>query len=196
MTELSNETYLGLTDADYAKTPYRRYSASQMDLMDAEQKQFQLRHFIQITSSLDFTTTIYRNEFKRNWFKLDRVMIESEGSPVSISKILEDPEFYFNEFAILTGSNSLNDNALEVKNNNRKYYSQGIQSVAGYQFNRLGAVHDLEFGIRYHGDQMDRFQWVDMFAMDNGTMKLTTPGIPGTESNRIESAKAFALYLQ
>ena len=196
VTELSNETYLGLTDADYAKTPYRRYSASQMDLMDAEQKQFQLRHFIQINSSLDFTTTIYRNEFKRNWFKLDRVMIESEGSPVSISKILEDPEFYFNEFAILTGSNSLNDNALEVKNNNRKYYSQGIQSVAGYQFNRLGAVHDLEFGIRYHGDQMDRFQWVDMFAMDNGTMKLTTPGIPGTESNRIESAKALALYLQ
>lgn len=194
--ELSNETYLGLTEFDFNNTPLRRYAGSQMDQMNAEQKQFQIRHFIQLTNAFDITTTLYHNDFKRNWYKLDKVQADTDGKSVKISNILTDPDTYAPEYGILIGNDSSHENALAVKNNNREYFSQGIQTVLGFQFNRLGASHDVEFGLRYHEDEMDRFQWVDQYAMESGIMKLSTPGIPGTESNRIESAKAWAFYSQ
>ena len=58
--ELSNETYLGLTDSDFRDDPFRRYSGSQVDEMDADQSQLSLRYFAQFNSKLDLTTTIYR----------------------------------------------------------------------------------------------------------------------------------------
>jgi Fe(3+) dicitrate transport protein len=194
--EVSNETYLGLTDADFELTPNRRYAGSQKDQMNSEHKQFQIRHFVQLNRSLDFTTTLYRNEFRRNWYKLEKARSAVDGKAISISGILSDPITNADEYAILTGFTSVNENALEVKNNNRKYNSQGIQSVLGLQFNRFGGAHEIEMGMRYHRDEMDRFQWVDTFSMDNGVMMLTQPGTPGTESNRIEKANALAVYLQ
>ena len=61
--ELSNETYLGLTDEAFDVDPLRRYSGSQRDRMDAEQTQVQLRHFLRPSASVDLTTVAYRNDF-------------------------------------------------------------------------------------------------------------------------------------
>lgn len=194
--EISNETYLGLTDADFSRSPNRRYAASQLDQMKSDHNQFQVRHFLQAATAFDVTTTFYKNYFKRNWFKLDRVRAEADGQSIGIADILEDPDTYTNEYEIITGSSGSGENALEVKNNNRKYNSQGIQAVLGFDFSAIGGYHEIELGFRHHRDEMDRFQWVDSYAMENGVMKLTQAGIPGTESNRVEDAKATALYLQ
>ena len=83
-----------------------------------------------------------------------------------------------------------------MKANNREYYSRGIQSILGSSFNLGSSVSELEVGIRYHEDAMDRFQWVDGYRMQNGTLVLTSAGTPGTESNRIESANALAVFIQ
>lgn len=187
--ELSDETYLGLTDSDFNSNPFRRYAGSQNDLMDADQTQTSLRHFAQFSSALDITTTIYRNDFNRNWYKLDKV----EG--VSISSILNNPEDQSSAYSIITGTSSVND-ALSVKANNREYYSRGIQSVLGARFSFIGTESELEIGARYHEDEMDRFQWVDGFRMEDGSMILTSSGVPGTDSNRLESAKALAFFIQ
>jgi len=187
--ELSNETYLGLTDTDFQADPFRRYSGSQVDEMDAVQTQLSLRHFAQFSSNLDFTTTIYRNDVNRNWYKLDQV------SGIGISSLLSNPNDNEASIDILRGGDSVND-ALSVKANNREYYSRGIQSVLGSSFNLGGSSSELELGIRYHEDAMDRFQWVDGYRMQNGTLVLTSQGTPGTESNRIESANALAVFLQ
>lgn len=187
--ELSNETYLGLTGQDFKDSPYRRYAASQEDQMDADHKQIQIQHFALLSESFDITTTAYRNEFARNWYKLDKV------NGVGIAGILADPQQHSNEYNIITGSKS-NNNALSVKNNNREYYSQGIQTALNYKFTLVNTESQLEIGARYHVDEMDRFQWIDGYMMDEEVMIQTSSGEPGTESNRIESAQASAFYIQ
>lgn len=194
--ETSNETYLGLTDADFEKTPHLRYAGSQEDVMNTEHRQYVARHVIRPTQFLDVTTTLYRTEFKRDWFKLDRVRATEAGDRISIGSVLDDPDVYAAEYAILRGQTSSNANALEVKHNNRSYNARGVQSTVGVRFEGGAAAHDVEVGIRYHEDQIDRFQWVDLFQMADGVMEQTVFGTPGTESNRIERAKALATYAQ
>lgn len=187
--ELSDETYLGLSDKDFEEDPFRRYAGSQFDLMDADQTQLSIRHFAQFSSNLDITTTIYRNDFNRNWYKLDKV----DG--MAISSLLANPGANPASFDIVRGTTS-SDDALSVKANNRAYYSRGIQSILASSFEFVGTTSQLEFGIRYHEDGMDRFQWVDGYRMEDGTMILTSEGTPGTDSNRLESATALAVFVQ
>lgn len=188
--EISHETYLGLTAADFGETPFRRYAASQMDRMDAQQRQYSLRHIVQFTRSFDITTTVYRHDFHRNWYKLDKV--NGEG----ISGVLEDPEAHAETYEIMTGASSAGGDALQVKANNRNYMAQGVQTVAGLRFGTGRITHYLDLGLRYHYDEMDRFQWTDQYRMEAGVMQLTQAGTPGTESNRILSARALAAYAQ
>ena len=194
--ETSNETYLGLTDADFAQTPTLRYAGSQQDVMTTMQRHFIARHVIRPVSFLDVTTTLYRTEFERDWFKLDRVRATADGARARIANILDDPASFAAEYAILRGATTSNDNALEVKHNNREYYAQGIQSVIGLRFENDQFKHDVEIGIRYHEDEIDRFQWVDLFRMQDAVMQLTAAGTPGTESNRVETAQALATHVQ
>ena len=193
--ETSDETYLGLTQADFEATPNRRYAASQMDEMNAGHEQYALRHLVQFSEKLDLVTTVYRNDFHRNWYKLDKV-VSASGEKTKIAELLENPENFAEGYGILTGETSVGEAALQVKANNRDYRSEGIQTVLGHRFTTGKLRHSLGLGFRFHTDEVDRFQWVDGYKMDNGRMELTRPGRPGTESNRIESATAAATYLQ
>ena len=195
VNETSNETYLGLTQDDFDKTPYRRYFGSQKDQIKVSQTQLALTHNVRFSKTFDITTTVYRNTLSRNWYKLYKVK-DSTGTKIGISTILDNPETYNDAYNIIAGSSSKYDDALFVKANNRSYYARGVQSIFSFNFNTGDITQDIDLGIRLHEDQMDRFQWVDEYAMDNGIMKLTGAGVPGTESNRIETGKAFAAYLQ
>ena len=195
MDENSNETYLGLTDADFAQTPNRRYAASQKDKMDADQQQYSLRHIVQLSRAVDITTTAYLQYVNRNWYKLDKVKILDDDK-AKISTILANTEQHQEHYGILTGQTSPIDDALFVKANNRMYKTQGVQTVAGFRFGKGLVKHVLDIGLRYHYDEMDRFQWVDVYRMEEEIMERTHTGTPGTESNRIQSANAFATYTQ
>jgi len=191
--EQSDETYLGLTDQDYGTTPYRRYAGSQKDLMDTEHTQFMLTHTAKFSDYFRITTTAYRNDFKRNWYKLDDV--SANGSSASISNLIENPEDFPFLFGLVNGTQNFQGSALNVKNNNREYYSQGIQTKADYHFTTGSVFHDIEVGLRFHQDEEDRFQWVDGYNMIDGNMNLVEQGIPGTDSNRITDADAFAAHV-
>jgi len=191
--EQSDETYLGLTDEDYGTTPYRRYAGSQKDLMDTEHTQFMLTHTAKFSDYFRITTTAYRNDFKRNWYKLNDV--SANGNSASISSLIENPGDFPFLFGLVNGTQNIQGSALNVKNNNREYYSQGIQTKADYHFVTGLVFHDIEVGLRFHQDEEDRFQWVDGYNMINGNMNLVEQGTPGTNSNRITDADALAAHV-
>ncbi len=191
----ANETYLGLIQDDFNNTPYRRYSGSQVDQIKTKQSQFSLTHVAKFSKLFQIATTAYRTNFKRNWYKLNKVK-DSTSTKTKIDDLLNNPTGFNDAFSILKGATSTNTDALFVKANNRSYYAQGIQTVLGFNFNTNNISHEIDFGIRLHKDEIDRYQWVDEYAMDNGVMRLTKVGIPGTESNRIGTARALASYVQ
>ena len=189
--EDSDETYLGLSDDDFNNNPYRRYAASQVDNMDASHRQYHLRHFIDF-GNFDATTTVYHNQFARNWYKLDDITIGGVRS--SLGAALDDPAY----LAALQGQTDLDGSAannLTVRANNRNYYSTGAQTDLATQLAYGETNHQIEFGVRYHYDKEDRFQQEDLYAINNGVMTLASAGAPGSNANRHATAKATALYV-
>ncbi|MFT6417967.1 MAG: Fe(3+) dicitrate transport protein [Cognaticolwellia sp.] len=180
--ENSDETYMGLTESDFKTNPYSRYSASQLDNMDTSHKQFQVNHHIKLSDRFVLGTSAYYNEFSRNWYKTNKINDKSlsDGG-------IDDASAFDN------GTFGSDEISVEVKANSRVYESQGIQTVLDADF----GAHQVKFGARYHEDSMDRFQWVDTYSLDNTDyeMTLTDAGIQGTDSNRIDSAKAIALFI-
>ena len=144
---------------------------------------------IVLNSHADVTTTVYRNDFTRNWYKLNDV------NGRSISDILERPEAFPVEFDIVRGADT-STGALRVRANNRSYYAYGVESILGLSFGGAATRNEFEFGIRYHKDQEDRFQHDDRYRMSGGRMILTQGGAPGSSDNRLGDAKAWAFFIQ
>ncbi|MEP0987075.1 TonB-dependent receptor [Ekhidna sp.] len=188
--EEANETYLGLTASDFDDNPYQRYAASQLDNMDAEQSRFSLQHYIEMPGGVNIVTTAYRNDFARNWYKLQGIV---DGP--SLSSVLDNPETFPAAYQLLRGQSTADTASLSLRANNREYYAQGVQSAVDYEFETGNVSHDIHVSGRWHEDEEDRYQWEDLYAINDGTMKLIQPGIPGAQANRVESAKAFAGYM-
>lgn len=194
--ENSDETYVGLSADDFKKTPFLRYAGSQMDKLKTDHRQWVATYLLTFSNKLKITTNAYYNYFHRNWYKLNdvRAGITSKEKR-SIADVLVDPETNIRYFDILTGKTDREEEALLVRANNRTYRSRGIQTRAEYRFNLNEFFFDLEFGLRYHADEEDRFQWDDSYSMKNKKMVLFIEGIHGTNANRVTSANALAGYL-
>ncbi|MBO3117825.1 TonB-dependent receptor [Winogradskyella sp. DF17] len=190
--EVSNETYLGLTENDFATSPYARYASSQLDQMNADHLQLMLTHTLNLSQNFRVTTNGYYNRFTRNWYKLDDVIFN--GDKQGIANVVSNPDTFNNHMAILRGDVDSSDDALLVKANNRIYISKGLQTKLDYHWYGENVFHDLEIGIRYHYDEEDRFQWEDGYNLVNGRMNLTLDAVEGSEANRISSATALATY--
>ena len=188
---LDNETYLGLTDDDFNENPYRRYLASAADNITTEHDQIQLTHLIKPAQNIVIQTTAYSNNFKRNWYKLDYV--NTGNGNVGINNLLTDPVTFSDEYNAVESGQDTAEDVFGVKANNRVYYSRGIQSKVNFKFG-TDVLSDLELGVRYHEDQEDRFQWVDLYGVENGQLALTSPATRGTDANRVSDAQALALH--
>ena len=182
--EISDETYLGLSDDDYTTNPLRRYRASQLDEMDADHSQFVLSYAGKLSDNLTMAVSAYNNEFARNWYKLNKV----DGLNLGL---IADPAGNAAAFALMDAMDSDAD-AYRIKANNREYLSSGVQAVLNWSIEN----HDIQAGLRIHADEMDRFQWEDRYQMVGGKLNMTTAATPGTDSNRIDSAEATSLYVE
>ena len=192
--EVSHESYTGLTAEDFNTNAFRRYIASENDVFNANQNQLSATYsgsYRQFT----FSATAYRNRFERNWYKLDKVTDDSSQT-YSISNVLQYPDSLSNAAGIVKGNVSLNPNALQQKANNRSYTSGGIQMLVNWEVETGATKHRIETGVRLHRDQMDLFQWVDLYGMSASGTYLNTKGTPGSANNSIDQANAFAGFVQ
>jgi Fe(3+) dicitrate transport protein len=105
--------------------------------------------------------------------------------------VISDPVTFNNEYQALLGNINTPEDVFGVKANNRSYESKGIQSRVNFNFGNTW-TQNLEIGLRYHEDYEDRFQWKDLWAIQNRAMVRTTVATPGTDANRISSARALA----
>ncbi|MCK8104046.1 TonB-dependent receptor family protein [Pseudoalteromonas sp. 2CM36K] len=175
--ETSDETYMGLTDADYQQNPNRRYAASQNDEMNTRHNAYQVNYAYRFGEGYEFLATAYLNDFHRNWYK---------ASSVGSSTLEQYSEFEANPTA--EGIENIG-----VKANNRDYQAKGVQS----ELHIPAGDHYITVGVRYHEDEMDRFQWEDKYTLNQDlSMTLTSQGAPGSNSNRLDSAKASTLFIQ
>ncbi len=186
--QLSNASYLGLTDADFAVTPYHRYAASANDKFVSEHEQYQMTYVIDADKNWRGEITAYRNNFSRNWYKVQSVGGESSAN------VLADPITYATEYGYLTGDTSADD-AIQIRANNRSYYSQGVQAKIEWDFAFGDTEISLNTGIRVHEDEEDRFQHQDGYRMDNGTLILTTAAAAGSQTNRVSDANVTSYFV-
>ena len=186
--QTSDETYLGLTDADFAADPYRRYAASANDLFESEHEQYQATYVVDAGGNWLGKLTAYRNDFHRNWYKLQSVGGENAGS------VLVDPDTYTIEYGYLTGSTSPDD-AIQIRANNRTYFSQGIKGEIEWDLGIGDTQVLLNTGVRIHEDEEDRFQHQDGYSMQDGQLVLTTAAAAGSQTNRVSGAEVTSVFV-
>lgn len=196
-TETSDETYLGLTENDFIKTPFRRYNSSEKDQMKWSHSKFQLEHLLDNDQGFIVKNQIYTHHFQRTWYRLDGF----RDSSLQILNIMKSPTGTNEPFyQVLTGEQNSTDIGssadLNIANNDRTYLSQGFQNII---------EHDKIFGnglrlkskskILLHSDSITRNHDSDYYSMIDQKLVRTNDLRLQTARNK-ESATATSFALQ
>ena len=181
--ERSNETYLGLTDTDFQKNPYRRYAASQLDLLTWGRFQGRVDYLLAYKKVFDLRLNIYRHDLSRTWRRLNGFRDDR-----SLESILENPTSGQSQvyYEILTGQeNSANDlQNLLLASNARAYVSQGAQLTNRVMLPIGTLDQEIEIGLRYHNDHIERDHTSDDYEMSSGQLRRTERATERTTNNR------------
>lgn len=166
-SEESNETYLGLTDADFRADPLRRYVTSQLDHMSNQRTSVSLQHRLE-GPGFTLTTTAYRHDFHRTWRKVNHL----GGS--DLSDVLAAPGAARNQLylGVLRGELDT-QSALEtlyIGPNRRDFVSQGLESVFRADLQTGPLTHAFEARARFHFDSIQRLHTEDGFLLRGGAL--------------------------
>ncbi len=188
----ADETYLGLTDADFRADPRRRYAASRFDQINTKQERLSARYVIQPNHALTLSLTAYKTDFARNWYKLNDAGV-GPGGFLNLSEALAGQH----GSAIIDVLRGEAAGRLRVRANNRTYGGEGIEALAFLTFATGDVTHRIETGLRWHQDFSDRFQWDDIYTQSaDGSAGRTSAGIPGSQDNRRGESDALAFFVQ
>jgi len=187
MTEEANESYLGLTFADFQNNPNRRYAATEKDKLKLAHQHFIFNHKIEPIKNLQISNTAYYSKTFRDWGRVNSI------GGQNVLNIIKAPQTHELPYQIMTGQR---DGTIMFQRADRTYNTKGIQSSSRYHFETGVVKHDIQLGIRYHEDEADRLATAINFNMTNGHMVMTSASFIGNQENQIRSAYAFASYLQ
>jgi Fe(3+) dicitrate transport protein len=190
--EVSNESYLGLTDADLRANPDQRYPASQLDQMKNHRASGVLFHtFDDPARQIKIKSAVYRHAYARIWRKVNSMRA------AQIFDILTNPDDPTNAgyLAVLRGQadSATPLDSIMVGPNDRSFINEGVQSVLSHERKDGPIEQRLELGVRLHYDEIKRRHSQDGFQMVGG--ELIPDGTPTqiTVSNT-DSTYALALH--
>lgn len=170
--EDSNETYLGLSLEDFNSNPYKRYMSSGLDEMLWNHQKYQVHHNIQLADTTILSTSIYRNDFHRDWHRIDRF----RGGP-DLRSLLANPSsspFFYDVLRGHLNSEDLGQNAeLVMASNDRVFYSQGVQSTLSGMYHQGEVSVSPDVFIRFHQDKITRNHTSDRYEVYLGEMLRT-----------------------
>ncbi len=192
--EDSDQSYLGLTDADFRDEPERRYTAAERDRMVWDHQHFSLNHYFDPGGDFTIDTTLYERRFARVWDKLNGF---ADGAP-SLQDIFANPDSSINSIFldVLRGDrdSSTNSETLLAGENDRDFVSRGIQTTLAYEGFFLDSSHQVDVGLRVHQDEITRRHTEHGYLMQNGG--LVDNGDPWRPTTRNEARSiATALYV-
>ena len=191
--ELSDQSYVGLSDSDFKRDPHERYGLTAYDNMENAHNTISL-NYIADMGDLEFSATFYENDFVRNWFKVDKIdNSKVYGLGNGINNIIAAANAgNLDAMSIFHGTNS---QALQVKlkNNNRSYTSEGTVIKIRYSTDK----QTFTAGYRSTEDSEDRFQIYEYATWSGGKLSTLIKGsAPGYHSNnRFTEAEATAFYI-
>jgi len=181
-----NETYLGLNESLFNQDPFQRLAASRFDKLDSEHFRTYLRHFIEMSDQTNIVTTAYGNHFFRNWQKSH----DCRSTASSLSTCITSDA----GLALLNGTGA---GTWRLRNNNRNYYLYGLQTRATHTTTIGATDHKFSAGVRYHYDQIRRFQFNEDYTQDSsGAITSRSDGAPGSAGNRRQKTTALAINLE
>lgn len=177
--EVSDETYLGLSDADFERDPNRRYGLSSIDQMNAQHESYVARYRYALSDTTDFTVLGYNNIFERSWFRLinGSVLVDLANQGVEPAQ------------AGLDGDLDLFN--LEYRDNARDYYSRGVELAV----NHAWSTHQTQVAVRVHEDEVDRAQPIEIYDQIDGELIFVETVEPTGLDNRIDDAEALSLVV-
>ena len=203
----SEQSYLGLTDNNFGADAHRRYGLSALDNIHTEHDQQILRYRFSFSDSLSMAATAYNNEHERGWFKTEGIDFDGSNPAETFSRTswsnvvnaINLDEDLGNQTpaelqAILDGGDTA-PGSIQLRSNNREYFSRGIQIGLDWQLQFGDVTHDIEIGVRFHEDEEDRLQRNSTYHQENGKLILDDLGLLGNAGNRLQEAEALAIHV-
>ncbi len=196
--EVSDETYLGLTDSDFAADSLSRYAASALDRFDSIHRQWHLLYTVKPSARLSVDVKLYQNQFSRTWKKLEGFWASTCGGldcTPDIQTVLGYPTGWARHLAILRGEADSRDlgEYLDITANARDFTASGL-SLDG-RYGEDSAAHRTRFGLRYHRDEVARLHRPEAYAMTQG--HLVYDGVTRElKTDNAAEASALAAFVQ
>ena len=204
--EASNETYLGLTDADFRADPYLRYDSSRFDRMQWWRTQAQARHTLEVGDDFTLRTAAYRHDFERSWNKVNAMgglfedgasqtrfdLFETMTTPTGINAV---------RLALLRGDEdseglSTSNDYVLIGNAARRFQVTGLQSEGTARFETGPLDHRIRLGARLHSDVVERVHDEEEYAVLDRQLVSARSRRYITRDTRAEALalSAFASY--
>ena len=192
--EVSNESYVGLTDADFDADPLRRYIPASLDQFTMNRQIFEIRERLSWTNGVSLTAVAYHSHVRRPWYRTDRFR-----SGPSILNVLAAPDDAANRpwVDLLRGDRNATtpEEALVYVINDWRYLSRGVQLDTTWETWGENIDTRTMAGIRVHNDSIERY--VDNEGWNIIDQRLQTDGLGRAVQTRdLAETTAFSGYVR
>ncbi|MDB9770202.1 TonB-dependent receptor plug domain-containing protein [Gammaproteobacteria bacterium] len=190
--EISEQSYVGLSQASFNKNPRQRYGMTQYDEMDNDASQQSLTYKGSF-GNIDVVATSWSNDYHRDWFKVDKANnTKAHGVSNGINNVISAANGgNANAQAILDGTLAVQ---VKLKHNNRFYTNEGFQLQASTEIGN----HDITVGYRDMDDSESRYQWYECFDQSasgtNSALYACSTGYKGS-NNRLRETEASSFFI-